>query len=171
MVQLVAPGYIDVRKYLPNKGKSSCQKRDSRPGIKPGEMVDRVAEYVLELDNEKLAQIRIKDICKTFGLNASFLSRKFKDERETVLCEFIQRVKIQRAILLLQQDQVRQRIDGDPKLNKLSINLLAAHLGYSSTEYFIRCFKKRMGVSPNKYRKYLYQDDAYITTLTTRCPG
>lgn len=157
MVQQVPHGYINVRKYLP---------KESRPGIKPGEMVNRVAEYVLELDNEKLARIRIKDICKTFRLNASFLSRKFKHERKTVLCEFIQQVKIQRAILLLQQDQVRQKILCDQKLKKLSINLLAAHLGYSSTEYFIRCFKKRTGVSPHKYRKYLYQNYDYITSLT-----
>ena len=171
MAQQPAP-YVDIPGFLRNnraiEAKTAKKQSAPLPVIKPKEMVDRVAEFILDLKNETLARIRIKDICKKFQLNASFLSRKFKQERETCLCEFIQQVKIQRAILLLQQDQVQRVVGMNGVRGKLSINLLAQHLGYSSTEYFIRCFKKRMGVSPHKYRRYLYQDYGCITSITAK---
>ncbi|MCP5054944.1 MAG: helix-turn-helix transcriptional regulator [bacterium] len=116
---------------------------------------DRIAEHILGLETNTLRVIKIKDICKEFKINPSFLSRKFKKEKKYTLCDFIQQVKIQRAATLLQEDYKRGKKEGGTARKSLSIEALSSQLGYSSTEYFIRCFKKRMGVPPNTFRKCL----------------
>ena len=119
----------------------------SRVKIKNGEkdkdkdIVDLVAQYILGLQLGDLRVIKIKDISRKFGINPSYLSRKFKSRKACTLCEFIQMEKMQRAAAMLQE------------MESLSINELSDCLGFSSTEYFIRSFKKRMGVPPNTYRK------------------
>jgi len=131
------------------KKQSNCQKKIPEKNI-----AHQVAVYILELDNKKLRKIRIKDISRNFHINASFLSRKFKEDKECTLCEFIQKVKIQRAVFLLQQLRQCKNRQGTEIFKPLTVNVISDTLGFSSTEYFIRCFKKRMGVSPNQYRKY-----------------
>ena len=138
--ELIA-GYLGWEEFPASKSKTvkSKNKGNGRNGEK--DIVDLIARYILGLQVEELRIIKIKDISKKFEINASFLSRKFKARNNYTLCEFIQMEKIQRAIILLHQ------------VESLRINELSERLGYSSTEYFIRSFKKKMGVPPNTYRK------------------
>jgi len=105
-------------------------------------IVEQASLYVLGLSIKELSVARVRDVAEHFDINASFLSRKFKNHYRCNLCEFIQGEKIRRAILILQREK------------KLSINRLSRRLGFSSTEYFIRVFKKNVGITPHKYRKY-----------------
>jgi AraC-like DNA-binding protein len=130
-------GYISQRRISVSNiknGKNGEKDKDK-------DIVDLVARYILGLQLEDLRVIKIKDISRTFDINASFLSRKFKSRKNCTLCEFIQMEKMQRAAALLQE------------MASLRINDLSDYLGFSSTEYFIRSFKKKMGVPPNTYRK------------------
>lgn len=124
-----------VRQWIPTPGREETGKPGGR------DIVDLIARYILELQLDDLRVIKIKDIAGKFNINPSFLSRKFKARHNYTLCAFIQMEKIQRAVTLLQQ------------VKSLRIDELSERLGYSSTEYFIRSFKKKMGVPPNIYRK------------------
>ena len=141
-------GYLGGEDFITSKSsKSKTVKNKNKGNGKNGEtdIVDFIARYILGLQVEELRIIKIKDISRKFEINASFLSRKFKARNNCTLCEFIQMEKIQRAIILLHQ------------VESLRINDLSEHLGYSSPEYFIRSFKKKMGVPPNTYRKLRMQ--------------
>jgi AraC-like DNA-binding protein len=138
--QLIA-GFTGGEDCLTSGSKTVKGKNNGNGRTGEKDIVDFVARYILGLRVEELREIKIKDICRTFEINASFLSRKFKARNNCTLCEFIQMEKIQRAVILLHQ------------VESLSIGELSERLGYSSTEYFIRSFKKKMGVPPNTYRK------------------
>ncbi len=161
----VVYGKIDIRQYETNLPEKKCGESSEVSEYKGTKMeslvrrdclVNQVALLVLGMKNERLRDIKIKDLCRELRINASFLSRKFHENRQYTLCEFIQQVKIQRAVLLLRQDIGLGNGVEMAQGKSLSINAISEHLGFSSTEYFIRCFKKRMGVPPHVYRKCLH---------------
>ena len=114
------------------------QKRQCRKDIVP-----QVIHFISTIETEELRSLKIFELSRRFNINASFLSRTFKARRKCTLCEFIQREKIRRAVVLLQREE------------SWPIKKLAVYLGFSSTEYFIRTFKKRIGVPPHRYRQYI----------------
>jgi AraC-like DNA-binding protein len=126
--------------FLETGGKSKTQKISRQEEIK--RIVEQASLYVLGLSIKEISVVKVRDVAEHFDINASFLSRKFKRHYHCNLCEFIQGEKIRRAIMILQREK------------EISINRLSRKLGFSSTEYFIRVFKKNVGITPHKYRKY-----------------
>lgn len=84
--------------------------------------------------NPKLAEIAAE-----VGLNGSYLSNLFKKETGTSISEFILKLKIEQARLLL-------------KDNKLSIDSVAAAVGFKNQSYFTKIFKRYQGATPSQYR-------------------
>jgi len=41
------------------------------------------------------------------------------------------------------------------KMKKLTINEIAEMVGYKDFGYYIKVFKKRYGITPNEFRKYI----------------
>ena len=149
----IVHGYISVQKFKRNQPEQYKKRHKTTKLRRHKDLVQHVAVHILKMKTEVLKDIKIQDISKLFNVHPSLLSRKFKQEKEYTLCEFIQRVKIQRAVLLLQQDVIENNTVAKARQNGLKIDNLSTYLGFSSTEYFIRCFKKRIGVPPNTYRK------------------
>lgn len=81
------------------------------------------------------------EIARHFNISTCHLSRVFKKEKGISLKDFLIREKINRCKFLLIQDKT------------LTVKKLAAAIGYSSSNYFIRVFKKYVGVTPGKFRK------------------
>lgn len=96
----------------------------------------RISHYVLgRVDNE----ISIEGIAQSMFMNRKYLSEIFRQRTGELLIEYITRVKMERAVRLLDRSSMKT----------YEVALL---LGYKDTEYFSRVFKRHMGISPSKFR-------------------
>lgn len=89
-------------------------------------------------------KISVKRISKEINLNENYLSRLFKSETGETIIGFINRTKINHATYLLREN------------NNLLIKEVAKAIGIDDQFYFIRLFKKHIGMSPSHYRNNVY---------------
>jgi two-component system, response regulator YesN len=96
-----------------------------------------IAKYIQAHYNE---DITLQDIADRFFLSREYISRKFKQEFKENLSDYIGRIRIEKAKLLL--------------LNPASrIAQVAEQVGYQDEKYFSKVFKKMTGFTPGEYRK------------------
>lgn len=86
-------------------------------------------------------RILIEDVAEHLNLSVSYLSRLFKSETGMVLREYISIQKIEAATMLLQYSEYTD----------LEISTL---LCFSSQSYFIKTFKKYVGMTPKTYKQH-----------------
>lgn len=86
--------------------------------------------------------ITLTDLAREYGISASHLSGLIKAELKMSFSEYIAARRVQKAKELLADE-------------KISIEEIAAQVGYSDYFYFTKVFKKNVGISPSKYRKNL----------------
>lgn len=96
-----------------------------------------IARY---LDSHYNEEITLQDIASRFYLSREYISRKFKQEMGENISEYIGRVRMEHAQLLL-------------KNPVLKVAQVAEMVGYADEKYFSKVFRKHVGVSPNQYRK------------------
>ena len=98
----------------------------------------KIEQYIEEHLSEK---IYINDLCDKFFLSKNALYKLFQDTFHTTVNGYI----------------LEQRIDLSKKLLKenieLNVPLVSESCGFSDYNYFIRTFKKLIGVTPLQYRK------------------
>ncbi|MCK4760953.1 MAG: helix-turn-helix domain-containing protein [Candidatus Aminicenantes bacterium] len=104
---------------------------------------DDVVEYILTLDLQEFADINVNAVADKFKVNRIYLSRKFRDDKNIALPDYIIKVKMHRATALMSADE------------DLSTEDVAQALGYSNPQYFSRLFKARIGTTPGKYKRYI----------------
>ena len=109
--------------------------------MKKNELCDRVVEFVLTRDIDELAALTVADIARTFNVSQSFLNRKFKQERNFPLREYLFREKMNRSALLLREDA------------GLTVKNVADIMGFQDYDYFTYIFKNHFGVPPGRYRE------------------
>lgn len=102
-----------------------------------------VLEYINNNIYEKLI---IEDICKMYKVSARYLRKKFQEVTGENISNYITNVRIDHAKELL-------------ILSDLSITQISFQMGFSSTQYFNRVFKKRTGLTPSQYRIQHYRDN------------
>ena len=102
------------------------------------EMIKRVVTYI---DNNLCKKLTIEDITSSVNISPSSLYSIFHTYFNSTVSEYInkKRVHISKAMLM--------NID-------LSIETISEQLGFSSTAYYSKMFKKIYGVSPLKFRQY-----------------
>lgn len=86
--------------------------------------------------------LTVKEIAEAIYLSPSYLSHVFKKEKGYSLSEYLNRIRIDQAKILLRL----------PEMNHTEI---AEKIGYVSRSYFCKMFKMRVGISPNEYRHSL----------------
>ncbi len=104
--------------------------------IKMKSIIDQIKEYI-ELNFDK--SISRNDIADKFYLNPDYLSRAFNKETGLSIPEYQTKLRINRAILLLQSG--------------MSISEVAECVGYDSYSYFSTVYKKIEGITPSEFRK------------------
>ena len=85
-------------------------------------------------------ELSTKIIADEFHVNASYASRCFSQKYGITVTEYITRVRIERAKLLLSATEA-------------PIGNIALNVGFDDVNYFSRVFKKQVGCSPVQYRK------------------
>lgn len=86
------------------------------------------------------SRIKIEDTAKYLKISPAYLSRAFKTETGMTFTDYVNRKKIEEAAGLLQYS----------KYTDLEISNL---FGFSSQSYFIKIFRKYMGMTPGRYKK------------------
>lgn len=102
---------------------------------KYSKVIKDVVIYITEHIYEPLT---LSTLAEEFHINASHLSRKFKQETGFTVSEYVNRQKIDVAKLLFSR-------------GNQSVMSVAAELGFSSSSYFSKLFKKITGKAPIEY--------------------
>jgi two-component system response regulator YesN len=96
-----------------------------------------IARY---LDVHYDEDISLQDMASRFYLSREYISRKFKQEYGVNLSEYLCRIRMGKAKLLLLND-------------KLRLHHIAGMVGYQDEKYFGTVFKKLEGVTPGEFRR------------------
>lgn len=80
----------------------------------------------------------VDELAETLGMSRSSLNRKMRDMLQTTANNYIREVRIEKAEELL-------------RTSSLQINEICYKVGFQTPSYFIKCFRKKYGKSPNEY--------------------
>ena len=100
-------------------------------------VVEQIKAYI-ELNYEK--EINRKDLSALVFLNPDYMDRVFKEQEGISVNRYINKVRMEKAQLLLEKTQMQ-------------VLEIADKVGYSSLSNFNMQFKQYCGLSPNQYRK------------------
>lgn len=101
------------------------------------ELKAKVKSYILQ--NYQNNNMSLTMVADEVNINASYLSRYFKEQFGENFIDYLSRYRIGVAKKLLEE-------------TSLKIQDIAQMVGYTSANNFIRVFKKYEGISPSKYR-------------------
>ncbi len=108
---------------------------------KDKQLVGKIEQYIRDhFDNEELS---INDIVAAVGLSRTLLYVKLKSTVGLSATQFITNICLKESLKLLMQDY--------------HISEVAYSCGFSSSNYYTRCFRKQFGISPTEYRKSFEQ--------------
>ncbi|WP_025025539.1 response regulator transcription factor [Caldalkalibacillus mannanilyticus] len=84
-------------------------------------------------------EIKLQEIAERFFLSREYISRKFKQEFNENISDYLVKIRMEKAKTLLQNEHMR-------------IYDIASQIGYQDEKYFSKVFKKVEGLTPNEYR-------------------
>jgi len=109
---------------------------DSVP--RESEFIRKVTSLIEEnLSNE---QFGVSELASKIGMSRSNLLRRIKKETRLSVSQFINQVRLKNAMEMLRQ--------GD-----LTVSEVSYRVGFSSTSYFIKCFREHYGYPPGEVGK------------------
>lgn len=83
--------------------------------------------------------VKLQEISDHFYISREYISRKFKQEFNVNISDYLVNIRMEKAKSLLKNSQ-------------LKIYEIANIIGYQDDKYFRKVFKKVVGVTPNEYR-------------------
>jgi AraC-like DNA-binding protein len=95
-----------------------------------------VCDYLNTHTHEPLSR---EAVATEFGISPSHISRLFQEQGGTSFSQYLLRMRMERAVSLLQQQE-------------RTIKEVGYYCGYRNDSYFIRTFKSYHGVSPGDWR-------------------
>lgn len=120
-----------------------CARLEDSPVAQPCENLSNSAF----LHMVKFAELHLSENCslqliaKEMNMNANYLGQLFKRETGKTYSAYVTELRIEKAKEML--------VSGD-----LSINEIAATLGFNDYFYFLKTFKRVSGYTPKQYRHY-----------------
>lgn len=99
-----------------------------------------VGKLIVEYVNSNFTiPMSLKTLSVQFNLSAAYLGQLFREETDEVFSTYLNRIRIERACTLLDQ-------------NMISASQVGIDVGFSSPNYFFRTFHKNLGCSPAEYK-------------------
>ena len=131
---MIAALFIQLILHLGRYIRSSGLKQEN-------EQFSRIDDLVDEMRESSVKKWTRSDMAKTAGMSVSTLNRRFRERIGVAPVEYLIRLRLKKASLLLQ----------DPEL---SIAEIADMTGFPDSNYFCRMFRKYFGIAPGKYREH-----------------
>lgn len=117
-------------KNYPKSQKTNISKRE--------QTLIQIEKYLLaHYDNPNLS---MEEVARVFSFSQSYLTRLFKSEAGITPIQYVNELRMKRAIELL-------------NLHSFTIDQIAEAVGYDNQFYFTKRFKKYYGVPPSKYKQ------------------
>lgn len=98
-----------------------------------------VNQAIAIINKHSRESISLKDIANELYVSSAHLSRKFKEETNMTITEYIHKIRIDSAIELL-------------KLNRYSLLEISEMVGYINYSHFNKWFKTFTKMSPKKFQ-------------------
>jgi len=86
--------------------------------------------------------LSLKNLSEKFSISAGYLSTLFKKEVGMTLTDYVNRKRIDHAVILLSS-------------TNLQIQTVASYCGINDINYFTRTFKRQKGMTPKRYREMM----------------
>lgn len=99
-----------------------------------------IAKAIHFIENNYNQDITLDDIVSVSQLSKYHFTRQFKKSVKDTPINYLSKTRIKQALVLL-------------SANDFNIETIALEVGYTSSNYFSKVFKKIVGVSPNRYRR------------------
>jgi two-component system response regulator YesN len=113
-----------------------CSRYDGVRSDRKARLVQSVEDYVEEHIEENITR---EEAARHVHINASYLSRLFKEVKGEAFSDYVVRRKVEKAIRLFRE-------------NKAMVYEVADRLGYKDPSYFARVFKKYTGKNPSDFQ-------------------
>lgn len=130
------PQFVDVLLRIANY--YTCKINESLAEPRPFQIGD-VKEYI---DQHYFEDIKISMFTEKYYLSREYLMKLFKGQYGYGIHEYVQRVRMEHAVSLLQDEEMK-------------IQDIAEMLGYKDKNYFSKAFRNYYSVSPSGYRTQL----------------
>lgn len=128
-----------IRDWMINQFEELGQKNARGDEKKNSKIIASVKAYIRK--NYADPELSLDEIAEFVHLNTSYLCTAFKQETGNTIKNYITDVRIEAAKNLLDA--------GNGKIYEIGLSV-----GYQSSQYFSQVFYKKVGVSPNDYRRY-----------------
>lgn len=114
--------------------------------LKESSFVSQAKDYVR---NHLEDDVTLTETARNCAISPSYLSRVFVKETGQCFSLFVSEEKIKKAKEWLENQE-------------MSVSEIGDRLGFNETGYFIKIFKRNVGMTPGMYRKYRKNADSPI---------
>ncbi len=95
---------------------------------------------ILQYIQANYTTVRLEDIADHFHYSTEYTSKLIKSTTGYTYTKILQQIRIEKSQVLLQD-------------TNMTVSDISSHIGYETTEHFIRTFKKIIGMTPTEYRR------------------
>ena len=130
----LASEYLHLSDILEEFSRSLRVSAPAQPSSGTGSFL-KILSY---LNEHYASDISLKKISEEFHLNSSYISQLIKSETGLTYTQYVTELRINKAKELL-------------KTTKMSLNEVSEAVGFNDYFYFIKKFKREVGITPGKY--------------------
>ncbi|WP_134699300.1 response regulator [Ammoniphilus sp. YIM 78166] len=132
-------GTFQLEKYMERKKREISLLLRMVKRYSPSKKANVIYEIEQYLQANFNRDVKLQEISDHFYLSREYISRKFKQEFNENISDYIIKIRMAKAKSLL-------------KNSELKIYDIANMIGYQDDKYFRKVFKKVEGITPNEYR-------------------
>jgi two-component system response regulator YesN len=103
----------------------------------PEDIIEQIKGFVSQ---NYMLDINEKNIASNLGITPNYLSSLFHEKTGTTFIKYLTKIRIMKA---------KELLIANPNMN---VQTIAKQIGYYSTSYFTKTFKKYYNISPSQYR-------------------
>jgi len=108
---------------------------------------DQVIRHVMTVTDKEFADLSVGRLAYSFKIDRYKLSRQFKRQTAMTLEDFLLKEKMTRSAFLLKA------------YRDITVKEVSQRIGFCTSDYFIRKFRKYYGIAPGRYKEFKNGDD------------
>lgn len=118
---------------------------ENKTVVDTNQKMERILDYIEQNYNK---HINLEEIAEKFFYNSSYFSRLFKKICGRTFNDYVQDLRIKKSLVLMSDTDY-------------SIEKIAEEVGYADKKQFYNIFKKRMGITPSRYKREVIRPEDF----------